>query len=172
LCQKAAQGEIVTPANFNAIGQTVIAGQAQAVQRVVELAKPAGAKLAKLLPVSVPSHCALMQPAAEALAERLAKIPIKTPIIKVIHNESVCDYADPEMIRKALVKQLISPVRWVESMQYFAKQGIKLAIECGAGKVLTGLNKRITTEFETLPFNTPAQLQTIVETGLKPVSTD
>lgn len=159
LCQQAAQGEIVAPANFNAIGQIVVAGQTEAVKRVIELAKNAGAKLAKLLPISVPSHCELMRPAAKRLAESLAKINIQAPKIPVIHNVDVCSYSTPEKIREALVKQLDHPVRWVETIQLFAQQGIKLIIECGAGKVLAGLNKRIVSELETISINTPENLQ-------------
>lgn len=159
LCQQAAQGEVVAPANFNAPEQTVIAGHTNAVQRAVELSKQAGAKLAKILPVSVPSHCILMQPAATELAKHLAKTPMQTPTIKIVHNVDVNSYTNPVSIQIALTKQLVEPVRWVESMQFFAVQGITLAIECGAGKVLTGLNKRITTAFETLSLHTPEQLQ-------------
>lgn len=159
LCQQAAQGEIVAPANFNAIGQVVVAGQTEAVKRVVELAKNAGAKLAKLLPVSVPSHCELMRPAAKRLAESLEKIDIRSPKIPVIHNVDICSYSAPEKIREALIKQLDYPVRWVETIQLFAKDGIKLAIECGPGKVLAGLNKRITNDLETISINSPESLQ-------------
>lgn len=160
LCNEATtKNEVVTPANFNSVGQVVVAGNKNAVQCVIDAAKPAGARLAMLLPVSVPSHCALMKPAAEKLAAELAKININTPQIEIINNADVCSYKNPAEIRAALVKQLYLPVRWVETIKLFEKSGIELAIECGPGKVLTGLNKRITDQFSTLPCNTPEQLQ-------------
>lgn len=158
LCQEAAQGEIITPANYNAIGQVVVAGQINAVKRLVELALNSEAKLAKLLPMSVPSHCELMRPAAKRLAELLETIPIKTPKIPVIQNADVKSYNDPAEIRAALIKQLYSPVRWVETIEYFAKHDIKQIYECGPGKVLAGLNKRIVSNIPTLSLNTKEQL--------------
>jgi [acyl-carrier-protein] S-malonyltransferase len=149
ICKQAAQGEIVSAANFNAIGQVVIAGHTEAVRRAIELAKQAGAKIAKEIPVSVPSHCELMKPAAERLAKRLANINIKAPQIPVIHNVDVCSYASAEEIRSALIRQLYCPVRWVETIQYLVSHGVKTAIECGPGKVLAGLNKRIDSTFST-----------------------
>ena len=159
LCKDASlDNQIVTPANFNSLSQVVVAGNKQAVERVVAAAKPAGAKLATLLPVSVPSHCSLMKPAAEKLKIELEKIEIKTPEIEIINNADVCSYQNPAEIKAALIKQLYSPVRWVETIQLFEKSGIALAIECGPGKVLTGLNKRITEKFNTLSTHTPEQL--------------
>lgn len=143
VCAEAAAGEVVTPANFNSLGQVVIAGDHAAVERAIALAKPAGAKIAKLIPVSVPSHCPLMQPAAEQLAAALAKIEIKAPQIPVIQNVDATAHADPDEIRDNLVRQLVAPVRWVATIQAMQQQGVTEIIECGPGKVLQGLIKRI-----------------------------
>jgi [acyl-carrier-protein] S-malonyltransferase len=151
VCAEAAQGEICEAVNFNSPGQVVIAGNKAAVERGMELAKTAGAKRALPLPVSVPSHCALMHPAAEKLAEYLKSVSINTPNIPVIHNADVASYNDGEKIteniKAALVRQLYSPVRWVETVQAIYAQGITSAAECGPGKVLAGLTKRIIAEF-------------------------
>ena len=143
VCEAAAQGDVVSAVNFNANGQVVIAGSASAVERAVDAAKEAGAKRALLLPVSVPSHCALMKPAADKLAEQLAGITVSTPTIPVINNADVAVVSDADAIRDALVRQLYSPVRWVESVQKMAQDGVDTLVECGPGKVLVGLNKRI-----------------------------
>lgn len=146
VCAEAAQGAVVSAVNFNSPGQVVVAGSAAAVQRAVELAKEAGAKRAVLLPVSAPSHCALMKPAAERLAARLAAIEIRSPAIPVLNNVDVTAAAEPAAIRDALVRQLYSPVRWVETIRAMAAQGVTAVVECGPGKVLVGLNKRISKE--------------------------
>ncbi len=159
VCASAAQGEVVSAVNFNANGQVVIAGQVAAVERAVELAKEAGAKRAVILPVSVPSHCALMKPAAEKLAERLAAITINTPQIPVINNADVSKASDADAIRDALVRQLYSPVRWVETITAMADEGVDSLIECGPGKVLVGLNKRIVKEMGTQAIFDPAGLE-------------
>lgn len=159
ICEVAAQDQVLTPANYNAIGQIVIAGEASAVDRAIELANQAGARLAKRLPVSVPSHCALMRPAADRLAERLRNTSCVTPKIPVINNVDVASPTDPQTIKDALVRQLYSPVRWVETIQSLAKQNIELIIECGPGKVLAGLNKRIVADIPTLSVNDPEGLQ-------------
>jgi [acyl-carrier-protein] S-malonyltransferase len=143
VCAAAAQGDVVSAVNFNAPGQVVIAGSAAAVERAVEGAKEAGAKRALLLPVSVPSHCALMKPAAEQLAAQLAGMSISVPAIPVINNVDVVAATDAAAIRDALVRQLYSPVRWVASVQMMAQEGVDTLVECGPGKVLVGLNKRI-----------------------------
>ncbi len=143
VCTEAAAGEVVEAVNFNSPGQVVVAGHKTAVERVVELAKAKGAKRALLLPVSVPSHCALMQPAAEKLATVLEGVAIQPPQIPVINNVDVAMPTDPAAIRSALVRQLHSPVRWVETVQKMAADGVDRLIECGPGKVLVGLNKRI-----------------------------
>ncbi len=143
VCERAAQGEVVSAVNFNSPGQVVVAGHKTAVERAVALAKEAGAKRALLLPVSVPSHCSLMQPAAERLAERLAGIDFKAPAVPVYNNVDVRAESDAEAIRTALKRQLFSPVRWVETIQALAGAGVDTVVECGPGKVLAGLNKRI-----------------------------
>lgn len=135
--------EILAPANFNSVGQVVIAGHKAAVMHAIDIAKTQGAKLAVLIPVSVPSHCQLMLPAAERLAILLAQINIQIPVTPVLSNVDVKPYDSAESIRDGLVRQLYKPVRWVEIIQYFTQSGITKIIECGPGKVLTGLNKRI-----------------------------
>ncbi len=159
VCADAEQGDVVSAVNFNAPGQVVIAGSKEAVTRATELAKENGAKRALLLPVSVPSHCALMKPAAEQLAKRLQEIEIKTPSIPVINNVDVtaCDNADG--IRKALTQQLYSPVRWVETIQKMQAEGVDNLVECGPGKVLTGLNKRIAKTMTASPVFDPESLE-------------
>ena len=143
VCEQAADGDVVSPVNYNSPGQVVIAGHVGAVERAIVLAKEAGAKRAVQLPVSVPSHCALMQPAAEQFADRLNKAVIKTPLIKIIQNVDATLHDDPDMIRANLDRQLYSPVQWVGSVQAMGKQGVTRIIEAGPGKVLTGLCKRI-----------------------------
>lgn len=146
VCTEAAQGEVLEAVNFNSPGQVVIAGNKAAVERGMEIAKAKGAKRALPLPVSVPSHCALMQPAALQLAQYLKGVTINTPQISVLHNADVIAYTDSESIKDALVRQLYSPVRWVETVQEIARQGVTHAAECGPGKVLAGLTKRIVAE--------------------------
>jgi len=145
--------------NFNSPGQVVIAGTAAAVARAVEQAKDAGAKLAKHLPVSVPSHCALMHPAAERMRERLKQMKIETPRIPVLHNAHVRAENDADAIRDALVRQVESPVRWVETIQKMTAEGVDKLVECGPGKVLTGLNKRINKTTQTLSVYDPETLR-------------
>ena len=142
-CTEAAQNEICEAVNYNSIGQVVIAGNKAAVERAMEFAKAKGAKRAIELPVSVPSHCALMRPAAEKLAEYLKNVVINTPQVQVMHNADVATHSDSEKIKAALVRQLYSPVRWVETVQAIHAQGVTSAAECGPGKVLAGLTKRI-----------------------------
>ncbi|MES2012657.1 MAG: ACP S-malonyltransferase [Pseudomonadota bacterium] len=146
VCVEAAQGEVLEAVNFNSPGQVVIAGNKAAVERGMELAKAKGAKRALPLPVSVPSHCALMKPAAEKLAEYLKDVSVSAPQISVFHNADVVAYSDSEQIKDALVRQLYSPVRWVETVQAIYAQGVVQAAECGPGKVLAGLTKRIVAE--------------------------
>ena len=147
-CAEAAQGEVVQAVNFNSPGQVVIAGSKAAVERACEACKARGAKRAMLLPVSVPSHCDLMKPAAEKLAAKLASVQINTPIVPVLHNADVAAYQDGEQIRDALVRQLYQPVRWVETVQKMAADGVTVVAECGPGKVLAGLNKRISADVQ------------------------
>lgn len=142
-CTDAASGEVLEAVNFNSPGQVVVAGHKAAVERVVDLAKERGAKRALVLPVSVPSHCALMKPAAEQLATVLQDVAIQAPTIPVINNADVATPSQPDAIRDALVRQLYSPVRWVETIQKMAAEDVDRLVECGPGKVLAGLNKRI-----------------------------
>ncbi|ENS7681942.1 TPA: ACP S-malonyltransferase [Neisseria gonorrhoeae] len=143
ICAESAQGEVVEAVNFNSPGQVVIAGNAAAVGRTMAAAKEAGAKRALPLPVSVPSHCSLMKPAADKLAEALKTVEIKQPQIRVIHNADVAAYDDAGKIKDALVRQLYSPVRWTETVNALVSDGIAESAECGPGKVLAGLAKRI-----------------------------
>ncbi|MGB4334210.1 MAG: ACP S-malonyltransferase [Chromatiaceae bacterium] len=163
VCAQAAQGGILEPVNFNSPGQVVIAGEAAAVERGIAAAKAAGAKRAILLPVSVPSHCALMRPAAERLAVTLAAITLEAPRIPVLHNVTVDAVADPAAIRERLVRQLYSPVRWVETARCLADQGVGLLLEAGPGKVLTGLTKRIDDRLEALAVLDPKGLALALE---------
>jgi len=146
VCIDAAKGEVVTPVNLNSPGQVVIAGNKAAVERAMMLAKEKGAKRAIQLPVSVPSHCELMLPAAKQLAEYLKNVQINAPEILVLHNADVVAYSDSDKIKDALVRQLHSPVRWVETVQFLHRLQINKTAECGPGKVLAGLTKRIVAE--------------------------
>jgi len=141
-CAEAAQGEIVEPVNFNASGQTVIAGHKAAVERAMAACKARGAKLAKALPVSAPFHSSLIRPAADKLAARLAELELRAPTIPVINNVDVAIESDPARIKDALVRQAYNPVRWVETIQKMAASGVATVAECGPGKVLAGLTKR------------------------------
>ncbi len=158
-CQEAAQGEVVAPVNYNSPGQVVIAGHKAAVERANELCKAAGAKRALPLPVSVPSHCALMQSAAEQLKAQLASLQFNSPVISVVNNVDVACESTESAIQEALIRQLFSPVRWTETVEFLAAQGVTDVIELGAGKVLSGLNKRINKELQVSSVNDPASLQ-------------
>jgi len=147
-CEQAAQGEVVSAVNFNSPGQVVIAGHKGAVERAMKLCQEAGAKRALPLPVSVPSHCALMQPAADRLAQDLAQMTMQTPQVSVVNNVHVAVESDVKAIQAALLAQLYSPVRWVETVQFLKSQGVTRLVEVGPGKVLAGLNKRIDNEIE------------------------
>ncbi len=163
LCQRASEGEVVEAVNFNSPGQVVIAGQREAVERAMALAKEAGARRALPLPVSVPSHCALMKPAAERLAGLLQEIEVRVPAIPVLHNVDVAAADTPEALRDRLVRQLYSPVRWVEIIQAMKGQGAEAILEAGPGKVLTGLGRRIDKTLEFLPVFDPASLEKTLE---------
>lgn len=143
VCVQAAQDQVVEAVNFNAPGQVVIAGHVSAVNRAVQIAKEAGAKRVVTLPVGVPSHCRLMRPAAEQLRQHLSTTPIQAPVIPVINNVDVAVSREPAATRDALARQLDHPVRWVETMAWLRARGVVTFIECGPGKVLTGLAKRI-----------------------------
>jgi len=157
-CADAAQGEVVAPVNYNSPGQVVIAGHKAAVERAGEACKAAGAKRALPLPVSVPSHCALMRPAAEQLASDLAALSFKEPAIPVVNNVDVQIASNGDAIKDALIRQLYSPVRWTETIEYFAAQGVTEVLELRAGKVLSGLIKRINKELNTSSITDSAAL--------------
>lgn len=142
-CEQAAEGEVVSPVNYNSPGQVVIAGNLAAVERAMALCKDKGAKRALPLPVSVPSHCSLMKPAADSLAAELDKIELSSPAIKVINNVDVAIEDSSDRIKDALVRQLYCPVRWTESVQFLGGSGVSELIECGPGNVLSGLARRI-----------------------------
>lgn len=143
LCLQVAENQVVEAVNFNAPGQVVVAGERAAVERVIEAARAAGAKRSLLLPVSVPSHCRLMEPAARRLRDELDRIALKQPEIPVVHNVTADVCADAGELRGLLARQLYSPVRWVETVKSMAARGVGHVVECGPGKVLTGLTKRI-----------------------------
>ena len=157
-CAESAQGQVVSPVNFNSPGQVVIAGNKEAVERAGAACKAAGAKRALPLPVSVPSHCALMKPAADKLAIALENIVFNAPQIPVINNVDVQCETSPEAIRSALVRQLYSPVQWTKSVEFIAAQGVDRLVEAGPGKVLTGLTKRIVDTLTATAINEPATL--------------
>ncbi|MGX2039200.1 ACP S-malonyltransferase [Methylocaldum sp. MU1018] len=164
VCGKASSGaEIVAPANFNAPGQIVIAGHKLAVTRAIELGKAEGAKRAVLLPVSVPSHCPLMMGAAEKFRETLSVTAVETPRISVLHNVDVASHPAPEVIRAVLEKQLHSPVRWADSILFMSQQGVSRFVECGPGRVLSGLNKRIVSSCRTEAVFDPDSLVKALE---------
>ena len=142
-CAEAAQGEVVEPVNFNAPGQLVIAGHKSAVERAMALAKANGAKRALLLPVSAPFHSSLLAPAAEKLAAALAKVEFSPPSVPVLHNVDVAEHAAPDEIRTALARQAASPVRWTDTVRAIAARGVTNVVECGPGRVLAGLCRRI-----------------------------
>ena len=162
-CEESAQGQVVSPVNFNSPGQVVIAGNKEAVERAGAACKAAGAKRALPLPVSVPSHCALMKPAADKLAVALQEITFSAPQVAVVNNVDVRTETDPEAIRSALVRQLYSPVRWTESVEFMAAQGVTLLLEVGPGKVLTGLTKRIVDTLTAAAVNDTASLSAALE---------
>ncbi|TNC94371.1 MAG: acyl-carrier-protein S-malonyltransferase [Gallionellaceae bacterium] len=153
VCSEGAQGEVLEAVNFNSPGQVVIAGDRAAVERGMELAKSKGAKRAIMLPMSVPSHCSLLKGAAEQLRDYLKNVTVSTPSVPVLHNADVASYNDAASIKDALVRQLYSPVRWVETVQALGKLGITHNVECAPGKVLAGLNKRIDTNQQAMAIN-------------------
>lgn len=163
VCQAITGEQIVSAANFNATGQVVIAGHAGAVQQAMEAAKQAGAKRAILLPVSVPSHCALMTQAADRLATRLESLTFSTANIPVIQNVDVEQHTATEGIKQALIQQLYQPVRWVETVHKMQNNGVTQLVECGPGKVLTGLVKRIDRNLNALAVYDPSSLQAAID---------
>lgn len=172
ICQQAREAnEILTPANFNSVGQIVIAGDKNAVQRALILAKEKGAKLAMLIPVSVPSHCELMRPAALRLQQLLTEIAINIPQITVINNVDVKSYVSVEAIRDGLVRQLYCPVQWVGTIQYFIQAGVTQIVECGPGRVLGGLIKRIDKNLQLMMTNDLSSLNAILKSEGNHVTT-
>lgn len=162
VCTEAAQGQVVQAVNFNSPGQVVIAGDKSAVERGMEAAKAKGAKRALPLPVSVPSHCALMQPAADQLRDYLQSVQVHAPVVPVLHNADVAAYSDAAQIKDALVRQLYSPVRWVETVQALSQQGVLRSAECGPGKVLAGLAKRIVADMACVALVNDESVQTFI----------
>jgi len=160
-----AQGQVVEAANLNSPGQVVIAGHRPAVERAMAEAKAQGAKLVKMLPMSAPSHCSLMKPAADRLAERLAAIEVRKPAVPVVHNRFVEAFDDPARIRQALIEQLDHPVRWIETVQFLAGHGVTRIVECAPGKVLTGLTKRIAASVEGAAILDSAALAAALQQG-------
>ena len=162
-CEEAAEGQVVSPVNFNSPGQVVIAGHKEAVERAGAACKAAGAKRALPLPVSVPSHCALMKPAADKLAVELAKITFNAPTVPVVNNVDVKCETNGDAIRDALVRQLYNPVQWTKSVEYMAAQGVEHLYEVGPGKVLTGLTKRIVDTLTASALNEPSAMAAALE---------
>lgn len=161
-CKKAEQGEVVSAVNFNSPGQVVIAGTAAAVERAIALCKEAGAKRALPLPVSAPFHTSLMQSAADRLAEQINATEFLSPAIPVVHNVTAQSEISPEKIKALMIEQIYSPVRWVECVNTLVTAGVTHTIECGPGKVLSGLNKRIHAELQTSSIEKPEELLAIL----------
>ena len=162
-CKQAEQGEVVSAVNFNSPGQVVIAGAKAAVERAAALCKEAGAKRALPLAVSVPSHCALMKPAADQLSVSLESITLKTPTVSVLNNVDVKAETDADAIRNALVRQLYSPVRWTETVEKMSHSGVEVLVEIGPGKVLNGLTKRIVDSLQATSVNDVKSLDAVNE---------
>ena len=162
-CKQAEQGEVVSAVNFNSPGQVVIAGAKAAVERAAALCKEAGAKRALPLAVSVPSHCTLMKPAADQLSVSLESITLKAPVVAVLNNVDVKAETDAVAIRNALVRQLYSPVRWTETVEKMAQNGVEVLVEVGPGKVLNGLTKRIVDSLQAVSVNDVKSLDSIEE---------
>ena len=158
-CKEAAQGEVVAVANDNGGGQVVVSGHKDAVERAIEAAKAKGCKRGMLLPVSAPFHCSLMQPAADVMKEALERVSLGTPVVPLIANVLASEITEPGAIKQRLVEQVTALVRWRESVQYMKTNGVYALIECGSGKVLSGLVKRIDKEMTGTALNTPADIE-------------
>ncbi len=158
VCEEAAQGEVLEPANLNSPGQIVVAGNRAAVERGMALARAKGAKIARMLPMSAPSHCSLMKPAAARLRERLAQVAIAAPSVPVVQNADVACFDEPDRIRQALVEQLYRPVRWADTVRHLQARGVKRIVECAPGKVLAGLVKRTVDGVEAVAVTDSAAL--------------
>jgi [acyl-carrier-protein] S-malonyltransferase len=162
LCEQATQGQVVSAANFNSPGQTVIAGDVDAVERAIVLCKEAGAKRALALNVSVPSHCSLMKPAAEQLKVELDRVQFNSPQIPVVQNVNAQTSEDPNLIKENLIKQLYVPVLWIDSVKYMRANGIEKLLECGPGNVLSGLIRRIDPQVSCFASDNPASLENAI----------
>lgn len=162
-CERGAEGEVVAPVNFNSPGQVVIAGASGAVDRAMALCKTAGAKRALALPVSAPFHTALMRPAADGLAPKVEATEFRAPTIPVVHNVNADTESDPQAIKRLMIEQIYSPVLWVDCVRTLVDRGVTTVVECGPGKVLSGLNKRIDKSVNTLAIETPDELQAVLQ---------
>ena len=163
-CKEAAQGEVVAVANDNGGGQVVVSGHKAAVERAVEAAKTRGCKRGMLLPVSAPFHCPLMQPAGEAMQAALEKVELATPRVPLVANVLASEITNPQEIKQRLVEQVTGLVRWRESVQYMRSDGVDTLVECGSGKVLSGLVKRIDKEMTGQALNTPSDIEAFLKT--------
>jgi [acyl-carrier-protein] S-malonyltransferase len=164
-CKEAAQGEVVTVANDNGGGQIVVSGDKAAVERAIEAAKARGCKRGMLLPVSAPFHCPLMQPAADAMQTALDKVALETPRVPLVANVLASEITRPEEIKRRLVEQVTGLVRWRETVQYMRSNGVDTLVECGSGKVLSGLVKRIDKEMTGVALNAPADIEAFLKTA-------
>ncbi|MFO1158324.1 MAG: ACP S-malonyltransferase [Reyranellaceae bacterium] len=164
-CAEASQGEIVAVANDNGGGQVVVSGHKAAVERTIETAKARGAKRGMMLPVSAPFHCPLMQPAADAMQGALETVTLGTPRVALVANVLASEITEPGAIKQRLVEQVTGLVRWRESVQYMKSRGVEMLVECGTGKVLSGLVKRIDKEMTGLALNTPADIEAFLKTA-------
>lgn len=164
-CAEAAKGEIVSVANDNGGGQVVVSGHKAAVERTIEAAKAKGAKRGMMLPVSAPFHCPLMQPAADAMQAALETVALGTPRVALVANVLASEITEPGNIKQRLVEQVTGLVRWRESVQYMKSQGVEMLVECGSGKVLSGLVKRIDKEMTGVALNTPADIEAFLKTA-------
>ena len=163
ICVEAEQGEVVMPVNFNSPGQVVIAGAKAAVERAMQGCKDAGAKRALPLPVSAPFHTSMMKPAADQLAENIAAVEFSVPKVPVVHNVDAKTCADPEAIKALMIEQIYSPVLWVDCVNAMVGQGVEATLECGPGKVLSGLSKRIHKPLSSAAIEAPADLLAAIE---------
>jgi [acyl-carrier-protein] S-malonyltransferase len=163
VAEEAAEGEVCSPANDNAPGQVVISGHVAAVERAIELAKERGAKRAVLLPVSAPFHCELMAPAADVMGQALAEVTLMPPAAPVVANVTAAPVSDPEEVRSLLVQQVTGMVRWRESVERMASEGVDTLVELGAGKVLTGLTRRIDKELTGIAAGTPGEIEELLK---------
>ncbi len=164
-CEEAAQGEVVAVANDNGGGQVVVSGHKGAVERAIETAKPRGAKRGMLLPVSAPFHCPLMKPAADAMQQALETVMLQTPCVPLVANVLAAEVTNPDAIKQRLVEQVTAMVRWRESVQYMKGQGVDTLVECGSGKVLSGLVKRIDRDMTGLALNSPADIEAFLKSA-------